>query len=196
MEQMDRVRFLTQLFASLVGLRLVPIGVFALVAAANDAHMLPRGMHVLGLPPALLLSWLLHRYYERSFGVVERACAPKFLPTIKALALAFLFVLFAEKFWSLPVSPAGILFAALVVTVVFLAFPRPFQAYYSIAAALILIALLLLPQVTGVSVNRPIFKLGGDLCNLFVGLVLIFGGIADHILLVRSFEQARVTRHA
>ena len=192
MIEAKRVHLITSIFPFLWGLRLLPLGLFVLAAGANDARLIPPLSHFLGLPVVVLLTWMIHRYYRRSFGVVEpEACGTAALGTLfRAIGLALIAVLAFDLIARLRVSMTGIVMAGFEFALLFLVLRRPYRLAYAIAGAVLLCGFLLLSFRIPSGIDDRVFEPGGLLQNLFVGTVLILGGIADHVVLTRSLAPA------
>lgn len=189
MYDFQRLRFVTERYPHLQGLRLVPLGFVFLVSAAWRDEQLSwlsetagqaAGFWFMGLLiVALTLSSLLGRYYRRHFGTVQperRAKGP---------LLFILFVaLFAAAAWaqdslrthlSLPLVVIGILLAYLG-----LAGGQRRSHYLALAAGCLVFANL---ADFGVPLHAR-----SVLLDDLIGVGLIVIGLGDHLLLRRTLE--------
>lgn len=180
---------LTRIFPAVLGLRLLPAGLWFLTAAASGAGVAPRGLHFWLLPPALLATWVVHRLYRRRFGSVER----ERLPLGRSWAiLGFLLAAYATlRLVSAETDPLlllQILVVLLFVTAVLLFVPTLGQGLAVAAGFLGLAMFLALPLLLFVTgSDEP--GCGGAIFSLCLGMVLTVAGIVDHVLLVRSLER-------
>jgi len=180
---------LTRLFPTFLGLRLLPFGLWFLLAAASGAGLVRAGLHLWALPLVLVATWLIHRRYRQHFGVVEREHIP--LGRNWAILACLLVAYLALRFVAVDTDPLlllQILVLLLFLTAVLLFLPTLGQglavAAVFVGAALFL-ALPLLLFVTGG--EQPGY--GGAAFSLCLGFVLAVAGILDHFLLSRSLQQ-------
>lgn len=195
MLKLDRIRFATRVVGNPyeAGLRLVPVGLWLLAAAGNDAGWWPRqDLHFLALPLVALAVWLVHRHYRRTYGTVvadESCCdaADDRIP-MGVFTVALVVAGAAEIAYSPDPSILGLVLVAFVTTLLFLRGERPYRTHYATVATVVLVALLLSPLAFDVPEDEAIFDPGGFLWNLYVGIVLTAGGIADHLLVARTLR--------
>ncbi len=97
MEDLRAIRYVTDNYQDLQGLRLVPLGVPFLAYAAWRLDWLPWAPRDLAVPwivgsfvVALLISVVLGRHYQRHFGSVHRLPSRFRMPLALVVVLAFL----------------------------------------------------------------------------------------------------------
>lgn len=185
----QRVSRLTRLFPAVLGLRLLPFGLWFLLAAASGAGVAPPSLHFSMLPLALLATWLVHRLYRRRFGTVERERLPlgRNWAILGCLAAAYL----ALRLFSVETDPLRllqILVVLLFFTAVLLFLPTLGQGLAVVAIFVGLTVFLALPLLLFVTGSQePGY--GGAVFSFCLGLVLTAAGIVDHVLLVRSLGR-------
>lgn len=189
MYDLERLRFVTERYPHLQGLRLVPLGVVFLLSAAWRDGQLQRMSDVAGhaagfwfmglLIAALTISSVLGRYYQRHFGTVQ----PQHRAKDPLLFILFV-ALFAAAVWvqdnlrshlSLPLVVIGTLLAYLG-----LAGGQRRGHYLALAAGCLVFANL---ADFGVPVHAR-----SVLLDDLIGVGLIVIGLGDHLLLRRTLE--------
>ena len=195
MNQLERVRFVTERYGHLQGLRLIPIAVPFLAAAAWRGGYLPwlSGLSdaraarwfFAAFAAALAISWSMGICYRRRFGWVQ----PRHRPTSILLFLGFLAALLASwraqtTFeWSIP-APMIVIGAAIALVGLMGGHVR--AAYLGVAAACLLFASL-------GAIGVP-FHTRDVLFDCLVGFGLMAVGIADHLLLRGTLEPQPYVR--
>lgn len=190
MDNPTRIRYTTRNFESLQGLKMVPFGLFFMVMGAG--WLGEQGNLSLSLPAFLLTIlayWLIGRYYDRNYGRVnsERtSLANKILFPLVVLGLWFTTAL---DYWlRLPVSIFGLTLAVVLFGWWWLQEQR-MRTHYAIMAGLI--ALISLAPLVGIGEGWSIIQPPETLFHLLVGVILLVGGILDHLILVKGFTRRR-----
>lgn len=189
MESLRRLRFVTERYPHLQGLRLVPLGVPFLVSAAWRSGSFADVPAFLGIPPrylflalfatALAMSGLAGRYYRRQFGTVQPQGGVRRAAGVLVFLAAFVAAVWAQDVFALVVALPAVLVA---VALAWLGFAGGHvRVHYLVLAALCLVFASL--GALGV----PIDTRDALLDNL-IGLGLIIIGLGDHLLLRRSLE--------
>ena len=195
MQDLKRVRFVTENYHNLQGLKMVPLGLWFVAAGAGDAGWWPWFFktgrpvsHLLGLGLAWFLSWLIGRYYKYNYGQVQPSPQTQRkgrLVTIVGLP-ALLIALAVDWSMKLPVSLVALLITAYFLTA-YLCSSGRFRKHY-VVIALLFAGLGLMPLLLRVPLSDRIWGPGGVMFTLLLGLGLIAGGILDHLLLVRTLK--------
>jgi hypothetical protein len=199
MHELKQTLFITKNFHALQGLRIVPLGL--LLVAQSAGWLGPQGnctWSLLALVAAIALFWLIGKYYDRAFGRVVRTREERRREWIIALVVLAAIYGFAvlDSALSWPVSVAGLMLAAGFLTMyVFSArhWGSGFRVHYVILAALmagvsVLPALRLAPryQLFGPS-SAPLL--------IVLGLIIIVGGLLDHVLLSQLLKPLPEKNH-
>ena len=189
MDTLRRLRFVTERYPHLQGLRLVPLGFPFLISGAWRSGSLagipeitgiaPRYLFLLLLIAAMAVSALAGRYYRRQFGTVQPH------PRLGgALALVGFAAALALSVWLQdafqPAIPLPMVVIGLSVGLLGLAGGHVRWHYLALAALCLMFAS---SGVLGV----PIDTRDALLDNL-IGLGLIVIGLGDHLLLRRTLE--------
>ncbi|QIN83859.1 hypothetical protein GBA63_15350 [Rubrobacter tropicus] len=186
MEDLGRIRFVTENYERLQGLRRLPLALcvtaFGLLVQL-DKDLLAMAMAVVVIYPAFFAESIVGRLYERRFGRVRSRVRPTDYVFWAAL-VALVFAMDSVQMWldgSLVLAVGGIVGAAYVLGAFW---PREKRhgstAYWPIIAALA-VATGLLSAFGAVAPGLFIIGLG---LSVSVGLLL------DHLLLVRTFKRA------
>jgi hypothetical protein len=167
MDDLRRIRYVTEHYEQLQGLRLLPLSVPFLLSSlsrlSRPAPFLTATAWAVLLASALALSVLIGRYYARHFGQAQPLGWRTALPLVAATA-AFFGLEWLQELRPLPV-PLPILFVAVVLARVGIAAGSLRSHYLFIAAACAMFALL---PVLGVPLDIRAAALDG----------LIGGGLA------------------
>jgi hypothetical protein len=119
MKSITQIKFLSENYSTLQGLRSVPVGACLLSVSlwANSIHGPARDITLpitFALGSALLLL-IIDRYYKRTFGEVKRTLAKRRVEWIVTAAgvILVLFAFWADNISKLPISFTGLVFAAM-----------------------------------------------------------------------------------
>jgi len=186
-QDLKRVQYITANYASLQGLKMVPLGLWLCLGAARSFGWLPWYTPILSLLALCLACtlWLLISFwYTRAFGRVRSTTqrARQVLWTgIMIVIVSFPWLLisgFVDAALQPPVGVVGLTAAALLV--LWWSVGR-LQKHYVVVAVLIAIVSLL-PLLGIISKD----KLFGGLLSATFGTLLIISGVLDHLQLVRN----------
>ncbi len=186
MQDLRRMRYVTENYLNLQGLRWVCWGGLCLLVAAEDAALIPTlSLLIVGIPLALALFWWSGTYYTKQYGHVQQ-------PANVQVELWRFGILFAAALTSFlidrtlhpPIFIAPLVVAAGIL-LLFLKLGRPYRWHY-LAAALLVFALdftlvLLVPPATP-------FLRAGFVVWLTTGISLIIIGLFDHLFLARNLH--------
>lgn len=189
MESLRRLRFVTERYPHLQGLRLVPLGFPFLISGAWRSGSLagipeitgiaPRYLFLLLLIAAMVVSALAGRYYRRQFGTVQPQGGVRRATGVVVFLAAFVAAGWAQDAFALVVAlPAALVAVALA----WLGFAGGHVRMHYLALA----ALCLVFASLG-ALGIPIDTRDALLDNL-IGLGLIVIGLGDHLLLRRTLE--------
>lgn len=198
MQRLERIRYVAANYYLLQGLRFAPLGlVFVLWSAIKagwiqvqpDMEGLVSGW---GFSLALVLYPLIQVYYDRTFGRAGIECKPKgvawgyALATLVMLPATLVGAILLEILFNLPVRLFGLVVAG---ALLFYFWPRRrFAMHYVVLGAAILVVSLA-ASIGGLGWTVAGSRTGlGALYFMFMGLVLLAGGLFDHVLLVRTFK--------
>jgi len=193
MQKLKKMRFVTENFELLQGLRMIPFGLWFLIMAFGDLAQIPvlkQGR--LDYPLLLLIAvvglyWWIGIYYVRTYGRVNQW--PKSTRQ-KLLAgwplLLFIVGIAIDVLLELPVS-----FLAIALSIYFFV---PFikalpllRVHYAFIS-LVVMCLSLMPLFVTESLKLEFFAPSGAYFLLGMGLALIVAGVLDHLWL-RSMMQ-------
>lgn len=191
MDNPTHVRYITRNFDALQGLKMVPFGLFFLAMGAG--WLGEQGDLSLSLPAfvlTLLVSWLISRYYTRNFGRVNSERSNLVNNFLLPLAVILILWVAAAIDYSmrLPVSVFGLTLAIILFFWWWLQEQRT-RIHYAIMASLIV--LISLAPLAGIGEGWLIIQPSGTVFHLLVGAIFVLGGILDHLILVKSFNQGR-----
>jgi hypothetical protein len=188
MTNVRTVSDVTETYPHLQGFRFVPLGIPFIVSALwrIGGFEQPAGIpgrpadwFVLGLAVAIVVSFPIRSWYERTFGVAQPTVRGSgAIPLMTTLVCFFVLGWAQERFdWAIPV-PA--LFLGLAVLYVGVRHHRLRQHYVVIAGAWFLF----------VAVGTTFFSPHARhvLVDLLVGGGLIVGGVGDHLVLRRTLH--------
>jgi len=184
MHDLKRLRFVTERYPHLQGLRLVPLGIPFLLSALWRNGQLPgvpgttgygAGYWFIGLlVVALAASSLVGRYYARHFGSVESERAKSdLLGSVGFLAIFFAAVWTQDQLASGPSIPALVIALALGYLGIS---GGGFRSHYFAVAILTLLFATLGPLGVPMQIREV-------LLDHLIGFGVIFVGIGDHLLL-------------
>ena len=188
MNKLTQMRFVTENYEVLQGLRMIPFGLWFLAMAwgeFTDIVFLQQGR--LDYSFILLLAvgglyWLIGQYYARSYGQVtqlRRSLGQKIMSAWPLLL--FVAGIVIDVWLMLPVS-----FLAITLSIYFFV---PFiqalplvRLHYALVG-LVLLLLSLMPLFVGPSLKMQFFAPTGAYFLLGLGLALVVAGILDHLWL-------------
>jgi hypothetical protein len=178
MNNLNRVRYVTQNYTNLQGLRWVIWGIMALAVAAEDGGWLSTAVLLLiVIPLFLLLFWLGGVYYQHEYGQVNQTGGePNTFWQFALLVATAVTSFFVDRVFQLPVYIAPLVFAAGLAVMAWR--ERPFRWHYLVVAVLVAGTDLFVP-VTAVQPGVFLWALSG------VSIIII--GLCDHLLLRRTF---------
>jgi hypothetical protein len=187
MQDLERVRYITENYINLQGIRWMVWGVLCLAVAAEDAGWLPTAvLGLVGIPVGLaLFAWSGH-YYSAHYGRVRD-------PGNAQVELLRMGVFFATALVSFlldrtlhpPIYIAPLVLAAGLLLMHF-QLGRPYRRHYLLLALLVAAAdvgLYWLQPAAGSPLLRP-----GAVLWTFIGLTFIITGFFDHLLLSRTLR--------
>ena len=189
-----QIQFFAANYSRLQGLREVPVGMLVIFASVWAMYTQgDLGAPLLAVIGAILLYWLIDRYYANVFGRIKQT--PKMRKwELSASILGGLLALLA--FWldtarDLPVSVLGVLFAFVLfedfwrATVILK--ERSFSQYpENLIAAFVILALSLLP-LSGLAWWKIVGMRSQVLGMLFIiGILMVLAGIWGHIRIIRA----------
>jgi hypothetical protein len=185
-QELDRIRYITQTYEALKGLKMVPFGLFMMVIAFRDlgwTWLGETGDCTYTAPLLVMLVGLyfaIDKYYSRTFGVVR--VQPKSSPLVYGLILMSIFfgAVAVEVAVKPPISLIGLTISALLIYVG----SRTRRGYY-IAAGVVMAGISLVPLLPGS--NRS-FGTFGFWWNMLFGVTWTVLGVVDHWMLVRAMK--------
>lgn len=192
---LERVRYVTENYEQLQGLRNVPLGfvVLALGVFMLSSASLPPFSPVASdvffygsfalLAVAFLLYFVIGNYYERRFGWVHTSSIKRKQVVSAITGITVLILIGIVNLVFQPPIHMIWLFWGLALTVIYWR-ERRFRMHY-IAIGLLVSALSFMPLLD-ISRTEPIHDAGGLI--LFLGILFVVGGFLDHLLLVRTMK--------
>ncbi len=189
---LERIRYITQSYEALKGLKMVPFGLFMILMAIRELGWTGLGKQgdcTYTLPLFVLLLGLYiaaDQYYTRTFGIVR--VLPRTSSLVSGLILLSIFfgAVAIEVAVKPPISLMGLTIGALLVY----AGARSRRAYYmSAGAAMGIISLI--PLLFPATVSGNMFATFGFWWNLVMGLAWTVLGLADHWKLVKAMQPVR-----
>jgi len=191
-QELDRIRYITQSYEALKGLKMVPFGLFMIILAFRDLGWTGLGKtgdctFTLPLFAAMLVLYIIAgQYYTRSFGIVRTL--PKNAPLVYGLILMSIFfgAVALEVAVKPPISLVGLTIGALLVY----AGART-RRVYSLAAGGFMLLVSLIPLLFPGTVSGAEFGTFGFWWNLLLGLTWTILGLAEHWKLVKAMKPTR-----
>jgi hypothetical protein len=191
-----KLRFVTEHYAQLQGLRLLPVGLVFLGLAAwqssqfqwMPAYDSDRGSRwfVGALVLAVIGAYVIGAFYRRQFGSVQprrfRTGGPSLLANATIVGLLVIFQSFVPAPVSLPM-----LYVALV-----LAYTGVVQHGLRKHYLFIAVACLLFASLPSFDVS---YQIGKVLLNLLIGVGLIVAGVGDHLVLRKTLRPVPRQTH-
>ncbi|MEJ2747198.1 MAG: hypothetical protein P8183_04685 [Anaerolineae bacterium] len=193
MQNLAQMRFVTENYGALQGLRMIPFGLWFLIMAVGDLADIPAlRQGRLDYPLLLMIAmgalyWLIGVYYAHTYGQVTplpKNNRQKLLGNWPILLFAAGIAL--DWLLQLPVS-----FLAITLSIFFLV-PLikggpPFRWHY-VFIGLIMLVISLLPLFLNDSLKDKFFAPSGAYFLLGMGTALIVTGIIDHLWLHRFMK--------
>lgn len=207
MPKPDQIRFLTANFSYLQGLRAVPLGAGLLLITAwvNAFVHAPTNLLPIALPVGLgmlVSSWLIDRYYTRTFGVVKRAHLSLLVELAMMVGggLLGLAAFWADISLHLPFVACGLLFAVGTLAdyfrLLWMAQCRPFTVYRLAPVLAGLMGLIsFMPMLDRVWLSQLGFH--SPLLGVLIldsGLIILFG-LWSHWYFTRTLAPKTETPH-
>jgi hypothetical protein len=188
---LELIRYVTQNYASLQGLRVVPLGVWFLMFATG-ALGAPGALNALGIflgVSAVVLWWWIGRYYQGAFGAVKVSkSSPLWLPGMIVFWALFLLASWLDYTWRLPFSITWLLIGSVLIGCWSLPTYRR-RVHYLVMGLLALGLSFAFTFVVGFSLDNDVHRqFLGNFFNVFLGLMCIVGGSIDHLILMRAFK--------
>jgi hypothetical protein len=187
-KDLETAHFITKNYQALQGLVLVPLGAFMLIFGLGRLLGIPGfqqgdcSLMLIAFPIIIALTLLARKYYRQRFGEVRRE-----IWLVLGSVGGWFLLSMLDMTWlgNLPVSFTMLGFALFFAMIAYASDGRR-PHYYSLAAGLVLIAFLPLLDV----VDKMDLFSGQWHGNLFVGAVLVIGGLLDHRLLIHTLTPA------
>lgn len=186
----DELRFLTEHFNHLQGLRMIPFGLLFLSVPFLRTQDFDARWVAGMLGVAMLLYAAIGVYYNRTFGRVRRRAKSQIrdVAVIAAFVLTTLGAIAFEKVFDPPLSLVGLLIAGLLLYVYRTSAGR--RHYYA-AVAGVFVFLSCLPLI-GLATSSDVFGKDGGMGDFAVGIMYLVLGILDHKLLLRHLRPVPV----
>lgn len=193
MEKLRQMRFVTENFELLQGLRMVPFGLWFLIMAIGDLAQIPvlrQGR--LDYPLLLFIAvgglyWWIGNYYTRNYGRVVHLPKSGRAKLLTGWPILLFVVGIALDVWlQLPVS-----FLAMVLCLYFFVpfiMALPLVRVHYALIGLVMLLLSLMPLFVAGPLRMEFFAPAGIYFLLGMGLALIVAGVIDHLWL-RSVMQ-------
>ena len=186
---LGRVRYVTERFGSLQGLRVVPLGLYFLIMSAGDAELIPyvrQGALDVSFGIIVLCfgaSWLIGRYYDRRFGRVAAATKSEF--TVGALmgVIAYFLSGFVDARLHPPVSLSALFIGA--VTLYYWNGPLGRRRTHYAVLGAVFVLLGLSPLVTATLERAPLDYIT---YSVVMGVGIIACGVLDHVMLAGTLR--------
>ncbi|MGF1473544.1 MAG: hypothetical protein ACFB50_17625 [Rubrobacteraceae bacterium] len=193
---LERVRYVTENYERLQGLRNVPLGLIAFVTGAS--MLLPSSSTYFGyvvgevffyalilmLIATVLLYFVAGNYYERRFGWVQTFSMKRKQVVAVATAIGVLLGVGSVNLVFQP--PIHMIWVVWGLSAAAIYWPeRRFRMHY-VAIGVLVVGASFLPLFGITSVSLA-YETGGLLA--FLGVFYLVGGILDHLLLVRTMKH-------
>lgn len=192
---LERVRYVTENYEQLQGLRNVPLGLMLLFSGALT--LFPSSLSSFGpvvseaffyllfivLIATVLLYFVIGNYYERKFGWVQTfSLNGKQITAVTTLIIVLLVVGSVNLMFRPPIHMIWLVWGLSVMAVHWR--ERRFRTHYVVIGVLIIcVSFLPLLGITSVSLS---YEAGGLMA--FLGILFVVGGTFDHLLLVRTMK--------
>ncbi len=204
-----RVQRYARYFVWLQGIQLLPLGIFFVVAGLLKALNLANR---LGISPelwnlvmwlgggvvAIIVSFRLVRYYQRQFGTVRVTAHPRRDAVLVGLGviIGMQFLSTVMEIWQAPISIFALALAASLIGVWWMT-GRFRWHYLGMGIVLALLGLLPLLSLPDLFVTPPLpsalfyAMVNTPAITITIGIVLLVGGIGDHLVLLRELDHVR-----
>jgi hypothetical protein len=195
-----RVRYVTQRFAQLQGLRRLPLAALFLISAMwrigwvgpslTDGPLGPESAvmwFVAGLAAAVILSFVIRAWYTKTFGFVSQSALRSGVLPLAGISIGFVISLWSLEQWQWPV-PLPAMFVAAVLLWIGVS-DRAARKHY-IAVAFVWFALVTLASFGVSDAARD------AVLDLAIALSLVIAGVGDHRLLRQTLQPLRETSEA
>jgi hypothetical protein len=194
MQDLRRVRYVTENYINLQGLRWVIWGIICLLVAAEDAGLLPTiVLFLIGIPIGLALFAWSGYYYSNTYGrVQEPGNAQSELLRMGVFFATALASFLIDRTLHPPIFIAPLVLAAGLL-VMHWQIGRPYRWHYLVLALLVAAANIALYWADPAP-GSPLLRAGAVLWT-FVGLTFIVSGFFDHLLLVHTFKPVAEDEH-
>ena len=197
MGNLATIRYVTEHYPRLQGLRLVPLGVLFLLSAAWRLHWFslptsvfhPRDWFLVGFVIAIAASFAIRTRYERTLGHIEPLPGRSGFVTLMSIFVGFMLLGWIQQSFRWPVSiPIPVVFVALCLAYTGVVHGRLRKHYILVAVAALAVAGI---NILGVpDAIRPVFF------DLMVGGGLILAGIGDDFVLRHTLQPPASETHA
>jgi hypothetical protein len=192
-QQMNNIQNTIRNFNYLQGLRVVPFGLFILfdvtVLSVWEWYVRWRPYSQLGfMMVALLFAILIHKFYISQFGIVRNLPARQnvhwiVLNTILITSIVLMPIAGGlDRHIGFSVSLMGLALTGVLGSSYFL-----LKRWYIAFLAVMVFLFSVLP-LTGIYSSQMVFGPEGNIGTIVVGFGLLFGGIVDHMILIRSMR--------
>lgn len=194
----DRVRYVTQRYAQLQGLRLLPLAAVFLISALwrsgwfgpslTDGSLGSVGPQsaaiwfVAALAGAVILSFVIRAWYTKRFGFVSQSMLHSGVLQLTALSIGFVLAVWTQEQWHWPLSVPAVFIGA-VLLYVGVAY-RATRRHY-VAAAFVWFAVVTLGTFGLSDAARD------AVLDLAIALGLLIAGLGDHRLLQQTLQRPR-----
>jgi hypothetical protein len=194
MQELRRVRYVTENYINLQGLRWVAWGLLCLAVAAEDAGLLPTILlFLVGIPIGLALFAWSGYYYSNTYGrVQEPGNAQSELLRMGVFIATALTSFLIDRTFHPPIYIAPLVLAAGLLLMHW-QIGRPYRWHYLVLAVLVAVADIALYWVDPAP-GSPLLRAGAVLWT-FIGLTFIVSGFFDHLLLVQAFKPVAEDEH-
>jgi hypothetical protein len=196
MQNLSQMRFVTENFRILQGLRMIPFGLWFLTMAVGDlANIDALRQGRLDYPLVLIIAmgilyWLVGLYYTRTYGQVvplPKNTRQKLLASWPILL--FIAGIVLDFLIKLPISFLAITLSFFFF-VPFIKGASAFRWHYAFTG-LAMLVISLLPLFLNESLKGEFFAPSGAYFLLGMGITLIVTGIIDHLWLLRFMKTAQ-----
>lgn len=203
MDHPSRVRYVTQRYAQLQGLRLLPLAAVFLISAMwrsgwfgpslADRHLGPSGFKSAsiwfgaGLTAAVIFSFMIRAWYTKTFGSVCQSARHSGLLPLIGLSIGFVMAMWAQERWQWPV-PAAAMFVAAVLLSIGVAYGATRKHYIAVAILWFTIVTLAPFGLSDAARDASL--------DVAIALSLVIAGVGDHRLLRQTLQPQREAQEA